>query len=283
MLKFHYIYITELKMNDEINSYPIKNKYYKHLWFLLIFPVYLIAFFVLESIITEDFPGMFLSHIPLDDKIPFCEYFVIFYSLWYPVLGLVGFYLIFRDARGFEKYMTYIGVTFFTMIIVCAVFPNYQDMRPAITGNENIFTKLLFGIYSADTDTNVLPSAHVLGAMAVVFAVFDCKSLNKKLWLKILAVIIGVLISISTVFVKQHSILDVFVAIPIGFAEWLLVYKVIFRNRTFFEKKVSKGHSARPLQSFGFSKKEKQAMPKRVYRSGRVLSDGRRKPPSWYF
>lgn len=217
-------------MTDEINSNPIKHKYYKHIWFILIFPAYLISFFILEQIINENYLGMWLSHIPLDDMIPFCEEFVIFYSLWYPLLGLMGVYLIFKDARGFKKYMTYIGVTFFTMIIVCAVFPNYQDMRPAITGNENIFTAIMKGIYTADTCTNVLPSAHVLGAMAVTFAVCDCKSL-KSVWWKIGSVVIGTLICISTVFVKQHSILDMFVAIPIGILAWVLVYKVIFKTK----------------------------------------------------
>lgn len=101
-------------MTEEINSYPIKNKYYKHIWYVLIFPAYLIAFFILEKLIPNDFPTdkMFLSHIPLDDKIPFCEYFAIPYSLWYPALAAIGLYLIFRDAKGFKKYMIYIGATF---------------------------------------------------------------------------------------------------------------------------------------------------------------------------
>lgn len=217
-------------MNDEINSHPFKHKYYKHIPYVLIFPAYLIAFFILENIVNESYPNMFLSHIPLDDMIPFCEEFVIFYSLWYPLLGAMGIYLLLRDARGFKKYMVYIGVTFFTMIIICAVFPNYQDMRPAITGNENVFTFIMKRIYTADTCTNVIPSAHVFGSMAVVFACFDCKSL-KSVWWKIGASVIGALICISTVFVKQHSILDVFVAIPLAFLAWILVYKVIFKEK----------------------------------------------------
>ena len=220
-------------MTEEINSYPIKNKYYKHIWYVLIFPSYLIAFFILEKLIPNDFPTdkMFLSHIPLDDKIPFCEYFAIPYSLWYPALAAIGIYLIFRDAKGFKKYMIYIGATFFTMIFICAIFPNYQDMRPDITGKENIFCFMMKRIYTADTYTNVLPSAHVFGAMAIDFAVIDCKSLRKHKWLLAAAIVLGVLICVSTVFVKQHSILDIFAAIPLGFIWWAIIYKVIFREK----------------------------------------------------
>ena len=66
-------------MTEEINSHPIKNKYYKHIWYVLIFPAYLIAFFILEKLIPNDFPPdkMFLSHIPLDDMIPFRAYFAL--------------------------------------------------------------------------------------------------------------------------------------------------------------------------------------------------------------
>ena len=127
--------------------------------------------------------------------------------------------------------MIYIGATFFTMIIICAVFPNYQDMRPDITGNENIFCFMMKRIYTADTYTNVLPSAHVFGAMAIDFAVIDCKSLRKHKWLLAAAIVLGVLICVSTVFVKQHSVLDIFVAIPLGFIWWVIIYKVIFKEK----------------------------------------------------
>ena len=42
---------------------------------------------------------------------------------------------------------------------------------------------------------------------------------------------LGLLISISTVFVKQHSILDFFVAVPFTLLVHFLVYGVIFRQK----------------------------------------------------
>ena len=42
---------------------------------------------------------------------------------------------------------------------------------------------------------------------------------------------LGVIISMSTVFVKQHSMLDVLVAIPVSALLCVLIYKPFPRNR----------------------------------------------------
>ena len=76
----------------------------------------------------------------------------------------------------------------------------------------NVKINTFFAIYSADTPTNVLPSMHVVGCMAVLAVTFDSKYLKK---VRIPAVIIAVAICAATVFVKQHSILDVAAAIPL--------------------------------------------------------------------
>ncbi|MBQ9511230.1 MAG: phosphatase PAP2 family protein [Clostridia bacterium] len=220
-------------ISQQVNDRPFKYKHYKHLWFLVIAIAYLVAFFVLERFIPNDYPHdkMFLSHIPLDDKIPFLPWMIIFYFAWYPGLLAVGAYLMVRDVGGFKRYMTYVGVTFFTMIIVCALFPNYQDMRPDITGNENVFTRILKGIYTADTYTNVLPSGHVFGSFAIAIGVFENKNLRKHIWLDVITIIVAVLISVSTVFVKQHSILDGIASIPLSIMWYFVVYKLIFREK----------------------------------------------------
>ena len=63
---------------------------YRHLWLLSIWVVYLSLFFVIEHVVTEDY---WVSYMPLDDKIPFCEYFIIPYCLWHPLLAVMTAYL----------------------------------------------------------------------------------------------------------------------------------------------------------------------------------------------
>ena len=103
------------------------------------------------------------------------------------------------------------------------LFPNGQNLRPAEFTDPNIFTWLVGRLYHADTNTNVIPSMHVLGCMAAVFGLFRCCCTPR--WVKIGVIILTVLINASTVFIKQHSILDVIIALIVS----VVLYFVVFR------------------------------------------------------
>ena len=120
----------------------------------------------------------------------------------------------FHDAVEFKRYMLYIAVGFYGACVVYLLFPDGQDLRPAqVPRRRNVLTAILGWLYAHDTNTNVLPSTHVIGCMGVCFAVFHCKRIHSTL-LKAGTVFLALLICASTVFVKQHSILDFFVAVP---------------------------------------------------------------------
>jgi membrane-associated phospholipid phosphatase len=70
------------------------------------------------------------------------------------------------------------------------------------------------GYYDYDTNTNVCPSLHVLGSVTSMCAFFDLWRKKKMILAKTALVILTVLISVSTVFLKQHSVIDIFAAIP---------------------------------------------------------------------
>ena len=104
------------------------------------------------------------------------------------------------------------------------LFPNGQDLRPTDFQQNDCFIWLVKRIYAADTNTNVIPSMHVIGCAALALACFDAPRLRaKKLHLVMLP--LGLLISMSTVFVKQHSMLDVLVAIPVSALLCVLIYR----------------------------------------------------------
>ena len=202
-------------------EYPLKHKYYKHLWFCLVLPVYLVSFWIVEHIVVDNY---WVSYMPVDDMIPFNELFVIPYVFWYPFMIVTGLYLLYRNSGDFRRYTLFIAIAFLSALAFCLIFPNGQDLRPAVFPRENLLTGILGILYKADTNTNVLPSMHVLGSMAVVFAVFNSKSLKKKKLTRAVTIFLACLISFSTVFVKQHSLLDMIVAIPWGFAVYAIVY-----------------------------------------------------------
>ena len=216
-------------MRGKKNSLPkigsVQN--YRHLWMLSIWAAYLILFVIVEKAVTTDY---YVVHLPLDDHIPFCEWFIFPYCLWHPLLALMSAYLMLWDAESFKRYMAFIGLGFIPVILFDWLFPNGQDLRPLVFEHENIATWLVARIYASDTNTNVFPSMHVIGSAALYAATLYTPSLRKR-HLNWVMLPVGILICISTVFVKQHSCADLFGAIPYSALIWWLVYGVICKRK----------------------------------------------------
>jgi len=192
---------------------------YKHfLWAIPIF-IFITAFMLKEKYVLYE--SYWVSYIPLDDKIPFVPAFVVFYYAWFAVLGLTGFYHLFTDAKVFKRYMWALIIGFASIYVYNWVFPNGQNLRPSNVpfgfvdsyslNADTFFGGLLSGIYSVDNNQNVLPSMHVYAGIIAVVSLFDTKRTRK--WYVIAPVTVIVLfIFASTVFIKQHSALDIFTA-----------------------------------------------------------------------
>ena len=56
-----------------------------------------------------------------------------------------------------------------------------------------------------------------------MFGLLDCRKLQKP-WVKFAVCVMALLICASTVFMKQHSILDVLCALPVCALGWWLCY-----------------------------------------------------------
>lgn len=216
--------VSRLKIKQFLKKNP-------HVLLALYLPIFLASFFLLENYVTAD-SDYWVSYMPLDDKIPFLEGFVLAYYLWYPLLVAVGVWLMVKDGPAFCRYMYVLMLGFSLSLLFCAVFPNGQDLRPEHFAHDNLFTRMVALIYAADTNTNVMPSMHVIGAAAAVFGVFDSET-TKKWWLRALVVIVALLISASTVLIKQHSFLDIIVGAAVCIPLYFIVYgRQLQRRRT---------------------------------------------------
>ena len=197
-------------------------KKWPHVKYVLVLPAYLILFAIAEKLVVSDY---WVSYLPMDDSIPFCEWFIFPYVSWYLFLIVPGLILLFRDPEGFRRYMTLIGIGFSSALIFCLLSPNGQNLRPDPLPRSNFATWLVSRIYAADTNTNVCPSMHVIGCYAVAYTAWKRLPKGRRGWLYP-AIAMSVLISVSTVFVKQHSVLDILVAIPwsvaAGWISWRL-------------------------------------------------------------
>lgn len=192
---------------------------------LLYIPVYLIWFFLIERRTGP----YWVSYLPVDDRIPFVAAFVVPYVMWYPMLFGAGLYALMRDRAAYRRYMTYTIAALSCSLLICTVFPNGQALRPDLAGREDVFSRLVAFLYACDTPTNSVPSMHVVGAFGAVACVFDCASLRK--W-RVPAVLLGLLICASTVFIKQHSVLDTLAGLAVAAIFAAPVYgRVLWRKK----------------------------------------------------
>ena len=202
-------------------------KDHPHMWWGLYLPVYLGGFFLIEHLITDNY---WATQTFIDEYIPVCEYFVMPYDSWGFLLLALGLYLIVKDAEGFRRYMWSIMLTFGFATIFCALVPNGQDLRPAVMEHHNFCTWLLQNTYNLDTNTNVLPSVHVLGVLDALYAVHRTPGLRRTGW-RTFADIWGVIIICSTLFVKQHAFIDVVAGLVVGAIAYVIIYVIIGGRR----------------------------------------------------
>jgi membrane-associated phospholipid phosphatase len=121
-----------------------------------------------------------------------------------------------------------------TACIIYQLLPNGQNLRPVITDND-IFSRIIKRIYSIDTNTNVAPSLHVYNSIVVHLSLISFVGLKRKKLIRGLSFISMVTISASTVFVKQHSIMDVMWGTIMAIVIYGIVYGLVPRFLAYHE------------------------------------------------
>lgn len=203
---------------------------YKQAWVFLYAFIYFPWFLYLEHHVTKDY---YVIHTRLDDLIPFCEYFIVPYILWFVYMaGGMAYFLFRRPAKEFYRLTGFLFAGMTICLFICTIFPNGHNMRPQIDFDKNIFTRLVSFIYSSDTNTNIFPSIHVFGTLGVHIALCERDISKKQPALHTVSAILAVLICLSTVFLKQHSCLDVFAGIILA----ILMYFPVYMPKFFYSK-----------------------------------------------
>ncbi|MDO4276399.1 MAG: phosphatase PAP2 family protein [Eubacteriales bacterium] len=199
-------------------------KKYKHGFIILIYSiVYTLLFAYLEQ---QTFHGYHVVHTVFDDAIPFCEYFIVPYMLWFPYMILAVLYFIFINKNKHEYYQLIfnlmMGMTIF--LVVSYVYPNIQHLRPSEFPRDNIFTDMVRWLYRTDTPTNILPSIHVFNSLAIHMSLTNCEALRGRKSIRYGSLILTILIILSTMFLKQHSVIDVCLGATLALFGFLLFY-----------------------------------------------------------
>lgn len=213
-----------LRLNNLISSE------FSHLLLLVFWPLFGVVFAALECFRTN---GYHVVYSPIDDMIPFCEYFVIPYLFWFVYIVGMYIYSLFWDIEAFRRFSWFIILTYSVTILIYIVWPSSQELRPASFERSNIFTEFMRRFYEFDTNTNVCPSIHVIGAVAVSCAAWNSKFFSTTPW-RIVFSLVTLSIIASTVFLKQHSFLD----IPPALLLCALAYPVVYgkKGKAFFDR-----------------------------------------------
>lgn len=211
-------------------------KKYKHILFILYLPVYMHCFIWLEARKDLDFTNI---HCMLDDMIPFLEIFIIPYLLWFLYVIVIIVFLFFQmeHLEDYYKCILTLMLGMTTCLFIYYIFPNMQQMRPDTFAHQNIFIDIIRFIYKSDTDTNVFPSIHVFNAIAVHVGFTTSHYFREKTGWKVSSLILCILICLSTMFLKQHSFLDVLGGAGLYGIYGTLVYIIIPKWRKSAEQR----------------------------------------------
>lgn len=171
---------------------------------IVYFVLYMICFMLLEEYVR---PKYWISS-DLDAYIPFCEAFLIPYVAWFPLVPGMFWYFYKKDPESYGYLCRTILLGLTICLAVYAVFPNGQLLRRPLP-RDNILCRLVALLRKTDTPTNVCPSIHVFVSVTVALAMARSRAMAAQPRRRAALTVLCGLICISTVLLKQHSIVDV--------------------------------------------------------------------------
>lgn len=184
---------------------------YRHVFGLMVLVVNILLFFISERVLGDN---VHIVHCEWDDLIPFNEYFILAYVIWYPFWIFMSLYTMCFEVPTFKRLMKFFALTYGISAITFFVWPSGHELWPQEFPRDNFCTWLVQRIYDADLPRSIFPSEHVIGAFAVVFAGADSKRFSSGLSMTLLN-FTALMITASICFVKQHSLLDAVAAFPV--------------------------------------------------------------------
>lgn len=193
------------------------------IWFV----VYMSLFFYLEVFPPEQ---VHLVHCALDDLIPHVPGFIYPYLSWFLYIPACAFLAV-RNLSDEDYSWTLIllasGMTIF--LIGCFIWPTGLSLREGITYDlSSLSGQLMKFVQTVDAPKSVFPSMHVYVTVVLQYSLEQQKGMIP--WQGIMAGrVVAFLIVLSTMFTKQHSVLDVAGALLMFTVLWAVI-KVLRRK-----------------------------------------------------
>ena len=169
----------------------------------------LIALMILQLLyfpINRAVSGGVSTLLPIDNYIKLWPIWAVPYLLsiyWWA--GSMIWATIKMEFKMFAELFLCLSLTILLSYIIYLVFPTYVD-RPMVNGDD-FLTKLILFIYGNDRPYNVLPSNHTYTTLIISTFWSRWLPMYKPMWISIAVIVI-----LSTLFTKQHAVLDLIAA-----------------------------------------------------------------------
>jgi len=161
--------------------------------------------------INQNMSGGITTYLPIDARIKLTPIWAIPYLL--SIFWWVGAIIWGTFKMDFERFLHFslcLSLTISISYAVYILFPTYVD-RPKIIA-QDFLSRLVMFIYGNDQPYNALPSGHTYTTLIISIFWFNWKPKQRLLWVGIAIVVI-----LSTLFTKQHAILDLISAATLVF------------------------------------------------------------------
>ena len=189
---------------------------------------YLLLFFAVEHVGRS---SHIMVHSRLDDLIPFVKYAAPFYYIWFAALLITFLVFLFHESRTlYWKLFTSMVLCTMLSILLYFLIPNGVNLRPSSISGSDLFSWMVRMIWKADNPYNVCPSLHVSTSL-ILDLLWQESSLLKTPAEKAGIHLTDGLIMLSTVLLKQHSVIDVGAGILFG---WLMYRLGSFLTERFY-------------------------------------------------
>ncbi|MDR2369336.1 MAG: phosphatase PAP2 family protein [Mycoplasmataceae bacterium] len=195
---------------------------------------------LITHVTFKDGSGFFVWDIPIDHEIPFVGFFVI------PYIGAFIYWLIFPfviyGVMGKKVFYRFVALTFlaefigFLWLIILPAKMSHTDYLNRSNYADDPFYGLMDKmVYQNDLPDNLAPSFHTLCTLLPFMACCNRSHKNKHN----MGMIFGsgvafVLVALSTLFVRQHYVVDIFSACLVAGIAYLIIR--IWKWEGFFQK-----------------------------------------------
>lgn len=160
-----------------------------------------------------------------DRLIPFSEWFVMPYILWYVQIVAVTVYLLFRNKEIFTRLYIFLFCGMFVCMMICTFIPMYFDRTGIVMyPYDNLLTDCVRLVQGIDPPTTVLPSMHVYVTIGLHIALCKDKAFSENKLACAASAFFALAVCAATLFTKQHSLYDVLAALPLCAVMYLVAY-----------------------------------------------------------